>query len=135
MQQHGNGATHVSGHTRDVIIIRENSSLLLGSPTIQDPHLCDLKGNPSGDHFALFTRRRKTVAMRKYRDINIDAFKLDIENSLSLPVHERSPETYNSKIRLLVEQHAPLQIKQITLRPNTEGSVALVQRSISPKVR
>jgi hypothetical protein len=46
--------------------------------------------------------------MRKYRDINIDAFKLDIENSLSLPVHERSPETYNSKIRLLVEQHAPL---------------------------
>jgi hypothetical protein len=123
----------VRGHTRDIIITRENSSLLLGSPTIQDPHLCDLKGNPSGDHFVLLTRRRKTIAMRKYRDIDIDAFKLDIANSLSLPVHERTPETYNSKMRLLVEQHAPLQIKQITLRPNTEGSVTLVRRFVSPK--
>lgn len=128
LQQHVNGATHVRGNTLDVIITRENSSLLLGSPPIQDPHLCDLKGNPSGDHFALFTRlnvtkpprRRKTVALRKYRDIDIDAFKLDIENSLDLPVHERSPETYNSKMRLLVEKHALLQTKQITLRPNTE---------------
>lgn len=67
--------------------------------------------------------------MRKYRDIDIDAFELDIENSLYLPVHERSPETYNSKMRLLIEQHAPLQTKQITLRPNTEWYTSELRES------
>jgi hypothetical protein len=44
--QHVSGPTHVHGHTLDVLITRENSSLLLGLPSIRDPRICDNKGNP-----------------------------------------------------------------------------------------
>lgn len=39
--QHVSGPTHVHGHTLDVLITRENSSLLMGLPSIRDPCICD----------------------------------------------------------------------------------------------
>ena len=77
------------GHTLDVLITRENSSLLLGLPSIRDPRICDNKGNPSSDHFAVFTRlntaklqkKHETVSFRKYKDIDVSEFKSDIQNS------------------------------------------------------
>ena len=77
--QHIRSATHVCGHILDVIITREDSLILFETPFVQDPNLCDIKGNPSGDHFALLTKinvskppkQRKTITYRKYRDIDI----------------------------------------------------------------
>ncbi|VDI45621.1 Hypothetical predicted protein, partial [Mytilus galloprovincialis] len=78
LSQHVTGKTHVHGHTLDVVITRENSSILSDIPSIQDPHLCDNKGKPSGDHLAISSqiniankppKQRKTVTFRKYRDI------------------------------------------------------------------
>ena len=83
--QHVSGPTHVHGHTLDVLITRENSSLLLGLPSIRDPCIC----NPSSDHFAVFTplnaaklpKKRETVSFRKHKDIDVSEFKSDIQNS------------------------------------------------------
>jgi hypothetical protein len=49
--QHIRSATHVYGHIFDVVITREDSLILFETPLVQDPNLCDKKGNPSGDHF------------------------------------------------------------------------------------
>ena len=51
--QHVTGATHIRGHTLDVIITRESSSIIKGSPSIVDPCLYDSRGKDSGDHFAI----------------------------------------------------------------------------------
>ena len=77
--QHMRSATHVCGHILDVVITRENCLILFETPLVQDPNLCDRKGNPSGDHFPLMTKinvskppkQRKTITYRKYRDIDI----------------------------------------------------------------
>ena len=57
LSQHINGKTHVHGHTLDVLITRENNSILSETPSIHDPHLSDNKGKPSGDHLAIFSRQ------------------------------------------------------------------------------
>jgi hypothetical protein len=51
--QHVIGATHVSGHTLDVIISRDNSHIIIGTPSIEDSHICDDKGVASLDHLAV----------------------------------------------------------------------------------
>jgi hypothetical protein len=42
--QHVTGPTHKHGHTLDVLITRENSSILLGQPITHDPNIFDQKG-------------------------------------------------------------------------------------------
>ena len=54
--QHVVGPTHKKGHTLDVVITRDISSLLIGMPTVSEPCLGDTKGNPSGDHLAVCFR-------------------------------------------------------------------------------
>jgi hypothetical protein len=71
-----------------------------------------------------FPRQRKTVTCRKYRDIQICEFYNDLENisALQNPVGTTDDlvKTYNSELSKVLEKHAPSQIKQLILRPNTE---------------
>jgi hypothetical protein len=53
--QHVQGATHNKGHTLDVVITRDNSTIMQTTPSVRDYCLFGRNGNPSGDHFALFT--------------------------------------------------------------------------------
>ncbi|CAC5366200.1 unnamed protein product [Mytilus coruscus] len=99
LQQHINGPTHIHGHTLDVIITREISSILKNTPVVHDPYLCDKKGNPAGDHMALFaqlrisrpSKYRQTVTYRKYRDINLDDIKNDFVESIPPVVNATEP--------------------------------------------
>lgn len=128
--QHVTEATHVHGHTLDVVITRENSSIIHGVPSVIDPYLSDIKGNPSGDHLAVHTslscgkpgRIRKEVSFRKYREISVPDFIRDIESSHTLQATvggvDDLVEAFNSGIRDLIDKHAPLQTKVITKRPN-----------------
>ena len=76
------GPTDNKGHTLDVVITRDISSLLIGMPTVSEPCLGDTKGNPSGDHLAVcfiinLTKPdsvRQPVTFRKLRDICIPEF-------------------------------------------------------------
>ncbi|CAC5422780.1 unnamed protein product [Mytilus coruscus] len=133
LQQHINGPTHIHGHTLDVIITREISSILKNTPVVHDPYLCDKKGNPAGDHMALFaqlrisrpSKYRQTVTYRKYRDINLDDIKNDFVESIPPVVNATEPvdslvSLYNTNLISDIDKHAPIVSKEITLRPNTE---------------
>jgi hypothetical protein len=50
LTQHVNEPTHAHGHILDVVITRDNSSILQSSPSIDDNYLRDSKGISSVDH-------------------------------------------------------------------------------------
>jgi hypothetical protein len=127
--QHVVGSTHKKGHTLDVVITQEDSPLLLEIPSVFDPCLCNSKGEPSGDHLALLfninlekpSHVRKEITFRKLHDISITDFSRDISLSPILKNTDRSldelVESYNTGIKALIDEHAPLCKKTITLRP------------------
>ncbi|CAG2217672.1 unnamed protein product [Mytilus edulis] len=130
--QHVVGATHVRGHTLDVIITREDSSIVIGIPSIEELHLCNDKGVPSLDHFAVHCslnvnkppKKRESMKFRKLEEIVIDDFNTDINCSNFMPNQTATLDelvsTYDSVLSSIIEKHAPMQSKTITLRPNTE---------------
>lgn len=84
----------------------------------------------AGDHFAIIfsinlakpVRPRKQVSFRKLNDICVQDFAKDIMdcpslNDTSLPLEELV-DAYNDSLRALLDKHAPLCTKKITLRPN-----------------
>ena len=128
--QHVVGPTHKKGHTLDVVITRDISSLLIGMPTVSEPCLGYTKGNPSGDHMAVCFRInltkpdsvRQRVTFRKLRDICIPEFLKDLTpilNDTDRPLNELV-HAYTTGIEAVVDQHAPVQRKSITLRPNAQ---------------
>ena len=129
LQQLVTGPTHVHGHTLDVVISRENSSLVRNID-ISDAGICDNHGNPSGDHYAVafdidMTRPppvQKTVKYRKLRAIDVTRFREDILSLPELNPSDRSLDglvhAYTEGLRVLVDKHAPLKTKTIHLRPN-----------------
>ena len=128
--QHVVGPTHKKGHTLDVVITRDISSLLIGMPTVSEPCLGDTKGNPSGDHLALCFRInltkpdsvRKPVTFRKLWDICILEFikyLTPILNDTDRPLNELV-HAYTTGFEAVVDQHAPVQRKSITLRSNAQ---------------
>ena len=102
-------------------------------PVVQDPHLCDRKGNPVGDHMALISKLRisrppkchKKVNYCKYREINLNDIGKDISDSVTPILNETEPvgnlvNLYDTNLKLIVNRHASRVSKEITLRPNTE---------------
>jgi hypothetical protein len=75
---------HFSGHTLDVIISRDNSPILIGTPSIEDSHICDDKGVASLDHLAFLcrlnivkpARQRKSLTIRKINKSTLKASRL-----------------------------------------------------------
>lgn len=129
LKQHVLAPTHQKGHTLDVLITKYASTVITDI-TISDPGLCDSEGNPSGDHMAVTfnttltkpSLSRKSVSYRKLRKIDINAFRSDIKSSPKLNnidgTAEHLLECYTGGITELVDRHAPLCHKTITLRPN-----------------
>ena len=70
LTQHVNEPTHAHGHILDVVITRDNSSILQSSPSIDDNYLSDSKGISSVDdkgistilHISKPPKSRKTVS-------------------------------------------------------------------------
>jgi len=128
MMQHVKEPTHVRGHTLDVVITRDTVDTVF-NVVVTDPGLSVSSGNISKDHYAvIFNARaskpapvRKTVTFRKLREINIEKFKQDITESEIQFENIHDPETlvqtYDTKLSALVDKHAPLRTKSITLRP------------------
>jgi hypothetical protein len=63
------GATHVRGHTLDVVIARESSQLLHDRPFIFDPILCNDKGDLVRDHMAIRSNLRILIYHEKCRNV------------------------------------------------------------------
>ena len=124
------GPTHKKGHTLDVVITRDISSLLIAMPTVSDTCLGNTKGNPSGDHMAVCFKInltkpdsvRQLVTFRKLRDICILEFIKDLTlifNESDMPLNELVHAS-TTGIEAVVDQQAPVQRKSITLRPNAQ---------------
>jgi hypothetical protein len=132
MEQHVRGPTHVAGHTLNVIITRDTDTIV-SNIEVNDPGLADSDGKISRDHFAvIFHIRaekpapiRKTVTYRKLRSIDIESFRNDIESleiinsNVIISDVDEHVESFNNSLASLVDKHAPLLTKQITLRPTS----------------
>jgi hypothetical protein len=104
---------------------------LYTTPSVRDRCLFDRNGNPSGDHFALFTsleiskppKQHNTVSYRKFSEINTTDLIQDLNTSKIVQNREglvvNVVKLYNSELSSIIDKHAPLELKNIILRPNT----------------
>ena len=118
---HVQGATHNKGHTLDVVITRDNSIIMQTTLSVRDRCLFDRNGNPSGDHFALFTsleiskppKQHNTVSYRKFSEINTTDLIQDLNTSKIVQNREGSVvnvvKLYNSELSSIIDKHAPLE--------------------------
>ena len=125
------GPTHRKGHTLDVVVKRDNSSLV-SNVYVSDPALCIDHGSVAGDHFAVLMDLccekpkpvRKLVTFRKYCAVYIDNFKEDMsthlheQNTISMDSIDCMVDSLKGTLLTLADKHAPLNQKVITLRPN-----------------
>ncbi|XP_052791708.1 uncharacterized protein LOC128225851 [Mya arenaria] len=131
MYQHVKGPTHVQGHTLDVVITRDMENII-SAVVVTDPGLSDSSGKIAKDHLAVMFNAlaakpppvKKTVTYRKLRSIDVDSFKADILSSDLLKLSQSTSDadtlvsSYNSELSALIDNHAPLCLKTITLRPS-----------------
>ena len=120
--QHVTEPTHVSGHMLDLIITRESDNIV---SSVRIYH-----GFPP-DHFATLCSQSMTkpksvkqkLTFRKLRQINVNQFQRDIKSSslITRPASDLEPpvEQYNNVLKELLDKHAPLTQRSITLRPYT----------------
>ena len=127
LTQHVNEPTHAHGHILDVVVTRDNSSILQSSQSIDENYLSDSKGISSVDHKGISTilhiskplKSWKTVSYRKYRAIELADFASDIESTITFHSEEMPLDdlvrNYNDSIRAAVDKHAPVQTNIVTL--------------------
>lgn len=65
---------------------------------------------------------KKTIVFRKYRDINIESFKRDIQEKFdATTTDDRDVDSlvrcYNTSVQEVIDLHAPLQTRTVTIRP------------------
>ena len=102
MKQLANEATHSKGHILDVVIVRDNTCIVPALPNVYDPCLCNTHGNSSGDHLAIRfdVNARKPSGVRRTKTDQLGQWS-------------------KRTTRRIVEHHAPLVVKTVTLRPNS----------------
>ena len=117
LQQIVSCPTHRLGHTLDVLITNDPLSVL--DLSVVDKAL--------SDHFCINFRlslahpgpMKKTVTSRSLRKIDPTTFKADIVHALSTDtVSSIDTETYNHKLREVLDKHAPLVSRRVSDRPS-----------------
>ena len=129
LRQHIHEPTHCMGHILDVLIGRDDSSLI-DNVSVLDIGLSTNTGKTVNDHYAIiFTLNHSImepnqaeITYRKFRDINIESFKADIRLSTFLNDTTGSADDlishYMAGLSRIIDMHAPLLHKTITLRPH-----------------
>ena len=124
LKQHVRGATQDRGHTLDLFITRQSDNVTVRPSVV-----------PAGfsDHSAVQLRltlskpplQRKEISYRKLRCIDKCAFKADLLESPFVTSIQQTvnPDdivaSYNSSVTTVLDKHAPLKTRNITLRPNS----------------
>ena len=132
-KQHVHEHTHRAGHTYtlDLLFTRDSDDI---------DHVNLLSSLPS-DHSALvatvnLTRPpnpKKEVSFRKFRSIDMDSLRNDIKlifNPLPVPIcPSKAADQYNTSLGTLIDKHAPLQVKTVTIRPKVSWFTEDVQEA------
>ena len=120
LQQHMKDVTHDKGHVLDLVITRTNDSLL---------HELEVHPSAISDHFPITfhlpwkrpSAPRKELHLRKYKDIDINVFSEDINNSTLVtapPLDDVSKlvKLYNETLLDILDKHAPVTVKTVINR-------------------
>ena len=141
LTQHVTSPTHQKGHTLDLVITREQSNLLSGSPIVFISGVSDANSSSSLDHYAVLcylnVNRPKTVhksvKFRAFRKIPVPAYQNDVK--VVLNNQSKTPDNindlidyYNSILQNLTDKYAPLQCKKIALRPHSPWYTSALRR-------
>ena len=138
LPQHVTSPTHQKGHTLDLVIRREHSNLLSGSPIV---FIYGVSDSSSFDHYAVLcylnVNRPKTVhkyvKFRAFRKIPVPTYQNDVK--VVLNNQSKTPDNindlidyYNSTLQNLTDKYAPLQCKKIALRPHSPWYTSALRR-------
>ncbi|XP_046564906.1 uncharacterized protein LOC124273676 [Haliotis rubra] len=113
--------THVQGHILDLVIVRENE---LKVSNVRFDH------SVRSDHYSVLfnvnisveRRTRKKISFRKWKDIDLQEFQLDMTTAISSSSDLTASEyvtLYDTQLRKLADHHAPLKSCTVTLHPES----------------
>ena len=119
--QHVSGPTHRLGHTLDLIITRNNDSIISSKP-VADHFISDHSTVICSLSIKKPCAIRKQITYRKIKDIDSESFARDISQAFSQKDNISTLSSligqYNSNLTNLINKHAPLKTKTITIREN-----------------
>ena len=132
-KQHVNVATHKKNHTLDLIIARSNDALIhkvsVMEPALSDHQAVQCKIMLAKPHFI-----RKEISYRKLKAIDYSRLNNDIDTNEQLNVStshlslDDLVELYEKVLKSLLDDHAPIRKKVITLRPKTPWYSKAIQQ-------
>ena len=118
--QHVGSSTQVSGHTLDLVITRKMDTIIRSQP-VADCFLSDHATVICDLNLSKAPITSKRVSYRKLRAIDLDSLKEDLRSSRlceSPPVNlEDLIDCCNSTLASILDKHAPLRSRTITVRP------------------
>ena len=111
LKNHVEVETHIKGNTLDLVITRENELLptdITTDTSVTSDHAAVLFGIPAPKPLS----ENKTTKCRRWKSLDLDAFKSDLSNSdmhLILESNSMSDAvtTYNTILQDLIDKHAP----------------------------
>jgi hypothetical protein len=118
LQQHVKVPTHTAGHTLDLLITKCNSKYSLTSPT-SDFFILDHSFISTHMNIIKASVVRKTISYRRIKQINNEVFRLDLSyicKDLLTCSPTDLPFQYNTKLREMLNKHAPLNSKRVSTR-------------------
>ena len=117
--QHVSGSTHMAGHMLDLIITQSTDNIV--SNTAVSDFLADHAAIHCHLHLTKPQPLRQTIQYRNHSAIDKDMFQADIEAStLCLDIATSAAsllDQYDNIMSALLDKHAPLQTRTITVRP------------------
>jgi len=123
LKQHVQQPTHMDNHTLDLIITRNDDGNIVRSICVRDPGISDHCSVHAKICLEKPSLPRKEIKYRYLKGINYDHFRNDIENSPLVRnytnCHSITDLTgkYETTLRSILDSHAPLKKKIVTLRP------------------
>ena len=111
--------THTSGHTLDLILVRDNTDFSITNVT-SDFLISDHSFVMANLSTCRPVLERKTINFRRLKSINMELFKSDLlqvaNHIISFNDLNNLVKEYDTKLGKLLEKHAPMKSKKITVR-------------------
>ena len=123
LKQHINAPTHRSGHALDLVITRSDENVA-SKFDVYDPSVSDHFAVSCTLSFPKTSFERKEICCRKLKSIDMQTFRDEISNSaLASPSSivnalEQLMAVYDLTLSILVNKHAPLKTRIVTVRPS-----------------
>ena len=112
--------THLSGHTLD-LLINKSDDVMMRNIMVHDPGISDHAAVICDLSLQKPQFRKKVVYFRKLRSMDIDSFCKDVSSSSLVNDYSTDLDTlvdqYDTVLRSILDKHAPLKQRLVTVRP------------------